>query len=161
MGRDVEGTGDAFYGDAAPIERIRRIYPEAWAFTEEETRACTVAYLKVGWFGITPEECEGGTISIPINRQWLFAGWPNKLIARMEAVGARVLILGPHGQEGAGLGIDLPEQLGDIPNTFNGYVMVDDIQAIGPALHPSLNKRRPMEEEALAKTLQARRERRE
>ena len=161
MGRDVEGIGDSFYGEAAPIERIRALYPEAWAYTEAEARACTTGYLKTGWFGIVPEACENGTIAIPINRQWLFAGWPNKLIARMEEVGARVLVIGPHGGEDAPLGIDLPEQLGDIPASFNGWVMVDDIQAIGAALHPSLNRRRPMDDEALARTLAQRRARRE
>jgi hypothetical protein len=42
---------------------------------------------------------------------------------------------------------------------FNGWVWVDDIQAVGPALRPTLNRRRPIEEEALAKALAARRAR--
>jgi glycerophosphoryl diester phosphodiesterase len=156
-GRDVAAAGDAFYGAAGPVRRIREIYPDAWAFTKDEAKACTTAYLKLGWLGITPNECEGGTLFIPVNRQWLFAGWPNRLIERMEAVGARTVLVGPHGEDHAPMGLTMPEQVGDIPVNFNGWVWVDDIQAVGPALRPSLNRRRPIEEEALAKTLEARR----
>ena len=34
------------------------------------------------------------------------------------------------------MGLTLPEQLGEIPSTFNGYVWVDDIWTVGPALRP-------------------------
>ena len=34
------------------------------------------------------------------------------------------------------MGLTLPEQLGEIPASFNGYVWVDDIWTVGPALRP-------------------------
>jgi glycerophosphoryl diester phosphodiesterase len=97
---------------------------------------------------------------VPLNYQWAFAGWPNRLQARMEAVGARVIVMGPYGDERP-MGLDLPEQLGQVPASFTGYVWVEDIWSIGPALRPAFNKRNPREEAELAKALEARRAGRE
>ncbi|MFN5779005.1 MAG: hypothetical protein ACK44O_05955, partial [Novosphingobium sp.] len=56
-----------------------------------------------------------------------------------------------------GMGLDLPEQVGEIPASFTGYVWVDDIWSVGPALRPAFNKRNPREQAELAKALDARR----
>ncbi len=155
-GRDPVALGDGFSGPAPVIARLRAAFPGAWTFSAESMAACTNDYLAAGWLGITPDSCRGGTIVIPLNRQWAFAGWPNRLIERMEAVGARVIVIGPH-RDDAPLGLDLPEQLGDVPASFNGYVWVDDMWSVGPALRPAYNKRNPREEAELAKALDARR----
>ena len=157
-GRDVEKVGDGFYGADAPIARIRQLYPKAWAFSMGGAKACTMDYLKYGWFTVVPESCRNGTLVIPLNRQWAFAGWPNKLIERLEKVGARVVVVGPQGQ-GRDRGLTLPEEIGQVPSSFNGYVWVDDIWAVGPAMRPAYNKRNPVQEEELAKQLEARRKR--
>lgn len=159
-GRDVEGIGDSFYGDPAPIARIAAHFPKAWAFSKQGVTACTKAYLLQGWLGLTPEACRGGTLMVPLNYQWAFAGWPNRLQARMAAVGARVIVMGPYGDDRP-MGLDLPEQIGEVPASFTGYVWVEDIWSIGPALRPAYNKRNPREEAELAKALEARRARRE
>ena len=156
-GRDVGKIGDGFYGAEAPVARIRQLFPQAWAFSRESALACTKAYLWQGWLTITPQACRNGTLVVPINRQWAFAGWPNRTIARMQAVGARVIMVGPHGDDAAPMGLDLPEQLGDVPAGFTGYVWVDDMWSVGPALRPDYNKRNPRQEEELAKALAARR----
>lgn len=161
-GRDPVVRGDGFYGgpEAGPVARIRQLYPKAWVFSGEEVKQCTGAYGWQGWLGLVPEACKGGTIMIPLNYQWAFAGWPNRLIARMEAAGARVVVIGPHGADQP-RGLDLPEQIGQIPASFNGYVWVEDIWTIGPALRPAYNKRNPREEAELAKALDARRKARD
>lgn len=156
-GRDVEGIGDAYYGHPAVVARMKTHFPKAWGWSKEAAKACTTAYLWQGWLGLTPEACRDGTLIVPINRQWAFAGWPNRAIARMEAVGARIIVVGAHGEESAPMGLDLPEQLGEVPNSFNGWVWVDDMWSIGPALRPAYNKRRPPEDEALERALDARR----
>lgn len=158
-GRDVTAIGDGFQGDPAPIARIRTHYPSAWAFTKDEAKACTQAYGWQGWLGLTPEACRNGTLIVPLNYQWALAGWPNRLQARMAAVNARVMVIGPYG-DARPAGLDLPEQIGEIPASFTGYVMVEDIWSIGPALRPAYNKRNPREEAELAKALEARRARR-
>ncbi|MBX7494532.1 glycerophosphodiester phosphodiesterase [Qipengyuania sp. 6B39] len=158
-GRDTSAKGDAFYGAQGPVDRIRTHFPEAWAFSMEEGKACTKAYLALGWSGYVPEACRGGTIFVPLNYQWAFWGWPNRMIARMDAVGARIMVLGPQG-EGRPRGLDLPEQLGAIPASFNGYAMVDDTLAVIPALFPRFDDRRPQEFEVLQAGLERRRVRR-
>ncbi len=158
-GRDVEKIGDGFYGgkDEGPVARIRSHFPKAWVFSNAAAEACTKAYGWQGWLGITPETCRGGTIMVPLNYQWAFAGWPNLLIARMHEVGAKVVVLGPVDDKDHPKGLDLPEQLGEIPASFTGYVWVDDIYTIGPALRPALNRRTPPQEAALAAELERRR----
>ncbi len=157
-GRDVEKVGDGFYGAQGPVARIRQLYPKAWAFSLGEARDCTRDYLKTGWFTVVPDSCRNGTIFVPINYQWAFAGWPNRLIARMDSVGAKVVVLGPWGKD-RDMGLSLPEQIGQVPSSFTGYIWVEDIHAIGPALHPAYNKRNPVQEAELAKQLEARRKR--
>ena len=131
--RNGGARGDVFYGAPEPVARIRELFPEAWAFTGEEVEACTSAYLAIGWTGIVPEACENATITVPLNKQWAYWGWPNRMIARMEAAGTRIIVTGPDDKAGP-LGLVLPEQLGEIPSSFNGYVRVDDAFAIVPAL---------------------------
>ena len=142
-GRDVAGIGDAFYGAAPPVERIRRHFPDNWAWSKDEAATCSKDYVKFGWSGYLPESCRGRTLIVPLNYQWAFWGWPNRLIARMEAHGGRVLMTGLHGVAAAPGGLSLPEQLGKVPASFNGYLWVEDIWTIGPALYPSRDRRTP------------------
>lgn len=155
-GRDPVARGDGFSGPEAALGPIRAAWPRAWAYSEEQAAACTRAYLWQGWLGLTPGACRDGTIAIPLDRQWAFAGWPNRLQDRMTAVGARVMLTGPaHAAQPGGL--DLPEQVGQIPASFTGYVAVDDMWSVGPAIRPAYNKRNPREQAELAKALDARR----
>jgi glycerophosphoryl diester phosphodiesterase len=136
-GRDSAKIGDAFYGgrEAGPILRIRHLMPYNWAFsTKDRTMDCTKAYVIYGWSGIIPESCVDGTLVVPVNYQWAFWGWPNRLIARMESVGARVIVFGPYERGKSNEGINTAAQLRDIPVGFNGMIWVEDIEAVGPAL---------------------------
>ena len=160
-GRDVVKIGDAFLAPESELAAIRTAFPGAWAYSEAGIKACTKAYLLSGWFAVTPAVCKGGTIAVPLNYQWAFAGWPNKLQARMAAVGGHVILTGPYGSGQVPVGLDLPEQLGQIPSTFTGTVWVDDIWVIGPALHPAANHRNAREEAETAAGLEARRKARE
>ena len=156
-GRDVEGIGDAFYGHPAPVARIAGHYPASWAWSVAEARECTMDYVAYGWTGVVPQSCENGTLIVPLNYQWAFWGWPNRLIARMEDAGGRVLVVGPYGEGDAPMGLALPEQLGEVPASFNGYLFVEDIWTVGPALYPSLDRRRPNERARAEKALERRR----
>jgi glycerophosphoryl diester phosphodiesterase len=161
-GRDPVALGDGFHGtaEAGPVARIRQLLPKAWVFSKDSAEACASAYRLQGWLGLTPAECKGGTLMVPLNRQWAFAGWPGRLMARMEAAGGRVVVTGPLDGAG-GTGLDLPEQIGEIPASFTGHVWVEDIQTIGPALRPVFNKRNQYREAELQAALQARRKGRE
>lgn len=154
-GRDPVARRDTFSGPEAALAPIRAAWPGVLAYSDEQVAACTRAYLWQGWLGLTPAACRNSMIAIPLNRQWAFAGWPNRLQARMEAAGAKVMLIGSSADKPRGL--DLPEQVGEIPASFTGYVWVDDIWSVGPALRPAFNKRNPREQAELAKALDARR----
>ena len=94
---------------------------------------------------------------IPLDRQGWLAGWPNRLLARMEEAGARVIVTGPETARGDPQGLDLPEQFGEIPDSFNGYIWVDDIWNMAPALFPSSDIRSRAEQEAGEAAMKARR----
>ena len=160
-GRDVVKLGDGFSAPDSALPAIRAAFPGVWAYSEQSIKACTTAYLTSGWFAMTPQACRNGTIAIPLNYQWAFAGWPNRLIARMEAVGAHVILTGPYRSGRAAQGLDLPEQIGQVPSTFNGMVWVDDIWTIGPALHPAANHRNARAESETAAGLETRRKARD
>jgi glycerophosphoryl diester phosphodiesterase len=134
-GRDYEKLGDAFYGAQGPVDRIRQLAPKNWAFNMKgEAKQCTKDYVLYGWTGIVPKSCEGSVLVIPINYQWPMWGWPNRLIARMESVGARVIVTGPYESGKSNEGLTDVHDLGKIPGSFNGYIWVEDIWLIGPAL---------------------------
>lgn len=156
-GRDPVKHGDGFSAPDAELPAIRAAFPGAWIYSAASIKACTSAYLWQGWLGMTPSACKGGTIAVPLNRQWAFAGWPDRMMARMAAIGARVIVTGPYGSDHKPMGLDLPEQIGDVPSDYTGYVWVDDIWTVGPALRPAYDKRTPMQEDALQKALAARR----
>lgn len=154
--RKVGERRDAFYGAPGPVERIRFHFPGALRFTKPGIKTCTRDYLLYGWTSIVPESCRNGVIAVPLNYQWAFWGWPNRLIQRMGDVGARVVVTGPLG-EGRPPGLTLPEQLGEIPASFSGYVWVDDIWTVGPALRPGRDYRSQVQIDAAEAGLRRRR----
>ncbi|QIL03113.1 glycerophosphodiester phosphodiesterase [Sphingomonas sinipercae] len=155
-GRAVEAIGDGFYGAPGPVERIKHHFPKAWAWSKESAGACTKQYLVQGWLTIVPESCRNGTLIVPLNYQWAFAGWPDRTLARMKDVGAHVLLVGPRGKDRP-MGLTLPEQLGDIPNSFKGHVWVEDIWTVGPALKPKWDFRSNPQRDAAEAGLERRR----
>lgn len=158
-GRDVEGEGDAFYGPPAPVAEMAKRYPKAWTWTQASAEQCSSDYVLYGWTGIFPASCENGTMIVPLDQQWKYWGFPNRLIARMEAHGGRIIVVGPGVGDGGMPGLTLPEQLGEIPSSFNGYIWVDDAWTIAPSYKPLLDKRTEREREAAADAISRRRER--
>ena len=132
-GREFDGF-DSFYGGQAPVDRMRELAPESWAFTLAEARRCTMDYIRDSWTSWMPASCENGTIAIPLNYQWIMWGWPNRLIARAESVNARIIVFGPYRADAANEGLTEAEQLTRVPASFNGYIWVEDIWNMGPAL---------------------------
>jgi glycerophosphoryl diester phosphodiesterase len=156
IGRDPVKRRDAFYGPAKPIAAIRKAYPDIWAWTKQEAKTCSTAYVAYGWSGIMPEACKGKTMVIPLNRQFVFWGWPNRLTARMEAHGGHIIVTG-NDEDGAASGLTLPEQLGEIPASSNAYIWVEDSLNIVPALIQRFDNRTADEYEGGQAALKARR----
>ena len=135
-GRDSAKLGDAFYGgpENGPVGRMRELMPDNWIFsTRDGLKPCTKEYVLYGWTGVVPKSCHQGTLAIPINYQFLFWGWPNRLIDRMESVGARVIVMGPYAIGKSNEGLTEPAELEMIPASFNGYIWVEDIDSVGTA----------------------------
>ncbi len=124
----------AFYGNGAVLARIRQLAPKSWIWSLAATKTCTTDYLKWGWTGFTPESCRGATVAVPLNYQWAVWGWPNRFLDRMAKVNARVILLGDVENKEALVGIERPEQLGEVPRDFRGYLWVEDIYNVGRAL---------------------------
>ena len=156
--RAVRGTDHAFIGQGPAIARLAELFPDSWVVDLGRAYACSAGYMRTGWLTIVPEACENGTLIVPLDKQYLFAGWPNRTIARMEEVGARIVVTGPHDGETVTYGLDLPEQFGEIPDSFNGYIWIDDLWILGPALRPGFNDRDEEERKALAEVIKRRRE---
>lgn len=156
--RDPGKLRDGFYGHEGPIGRTRELYPEAWAWSIDGAKRCTKDYVLTGWTSIVPESCRNGAIAIPLNYQWAFWGWPNRLIKRMDSVGAHVIVTGPYGKGAENAGLSLPEQLGQVPSTFKGFLWVEDIWTVGPALRPHRDIRTKAQIDAADAGLKRRRE---
>lgn len=135
-GIDPNAPRFGFFGPAGLMQRIRARAPKAWTMDPAGARRCTTDYLKFGWSGHYPASCVGGTIVVPLNYQWAYWGWPDRLQDRAAQHGTRVLLTGPRGDESAGMGLWQVQQLTRIPASFHGYVWVDNIYDLGPALRP-------------------------
>lgn len=162
-GRDPVAAGDGFYApdEAGPVARMRRLLPEARVFSAQSAAACRRAYRRTGWTGFLPAECQGATMMIPLDGQGSLAGWPNRLLARMDGAGGRVIMVAgtaDRGEVGGDpRGLDLPEQFGEIPDSFNGLIWTDDLWNLAPALFPRVENRSGIEREAGEAAVKARR----
>lgn len=122
-----------FYGHPAVTGRLRQLVPGAWTFWKDEMKACLTDYAKVGWTGYVPASCRDTTVAVPLNYQWAIWGWPRRFLARMDAVGTRVILMGPY-EDGRLTGIERPEQLDKVPRDFRGYLWIEDFYTVGRAL---------------------------
>jgi glycerophosphoryl diester phosphodiesterase len=161
IGHDPVAAGDAFYAahENGAIARMRALQPNAWVFSAQSAAACRAAYRKTGWTGFLPAACKGGTMMIPLDGQGSLAGWPNRLLARMADAGGHVIMVA--GTEGGGdpAGLTLPEQFGQIPDSFDGFIWTDDLWNLGPALFPRVDNRSRPEQDAGEAAVKARRAR--
>lgn len=158
IGRDPVAAGDGFYApaEAGAIARMRALLPRAWVFSAQGAAACRAAYRRTGWTTFLPAECKGATMTIPLGEQGSLAGWPNRLLARMQGAGGRVVMVAS--DDGGDLkGLVLPEQFGEIPASFNGPILVDDLWNLGPSLYPRVDNRTRAEQDAGEAAMKARR----
>jgi len=71
-------------------------------------------------------------VMLPVNLAPFVWGWPNLFLERMRDAGSEVILLGPYtaGDPGTA-GIDTPEQLAQVPESFIGYIWTNKIETIG------------------------------
>ena len=60
-------------------------------------------------------------------------GWPNRFLLRMNEANVRVIIA-QDVVDGKIKGLNDAAQYGEIANSYNGYIWIDNIAELGPAL---------------------------
>jgi glycerophosphoryl diester phosphodiesterase len=120
-------------GSPAAAARLRQAMPGAWVYEAAEGEACLADYVRFGWTGFVPASCRGRTIVLPIAERWKLWGWPYRFFDRMADAEAKVLIVGAR-RRGELIGLDQPEQYDQVPRSFHGHLLVEDIWTMGPSL---------------------------
>lgn len=97
-----------------------------------------MGYLATGWIGRVPVECRGTMVFVPQKQAWMFWGFPNRFLQRMQDAGAEVYIAGDAQFTGRQMlhGVDDPAQARKIPRGWKGGVSTDRVDLVGPVLKP-------------------------
>ncbi len=118
------------YGGNEPIEVIRRLTPDVRTVSRGAIRSCLTRYIGYGWTGLVPAACRNAIVLVPINAApWLW-GWPDRLLARMNAVNSAVFALGPYSGGEFSTGIDTAEIFARLPQGYSGGIWTNEIEAI-------------------------------
>ena len=118
------------YGGNEPIEVIRRLTPDVRTVSRGAIRSCLTRYIGYGWTGLVPAACRNAIVLVPINAApWLW-GWPDRLLARMNAVNSAVFALGPYSGGEFSTGIDTPELFTRLPQGYSGGVWTNEIETV-------------------------------
>jgi glycerophosphoryl diester phosphodiesterase len=128
------GSKAVYYGSDAATAAMQKARPTVAAFSITKAQACVSDYKASGWTGRIPRTCKGGAAIVIMDQiGYTLWGWPNRFLARMEAAGIRVIIA-QDVRDGKIIGLTNAEQYGEIANTYNGFIWVDNIAELGPAL---------------------------
>lgn len=118
------------YGGDEPIAAVKSQIPELRVISMDTMKSCLIPYIAAGWSGYVPDACAHTQLHIPDQiAPWLW-GWPNRFMARMEAVNTRVILVAGSGDFSAGF--DTPADLDRVPATFTGGIWTNRIDRIGP-----------------------------
>jgi glycerophosphoryl diester phosphodiesterase len=121
-------------GDDTAVATAKVLKPSAWAFSISTARNCAADYQQSGLWGSVPASCQGGTMLLTLDDlSYTLWGWPNRYLERMKDAGVRVIIA-ESVVDGKIKGLSNVTQYGDIADSFNGHIWVDNITDLGPAL---------------------------
>jgi glycerophosphoryl diester phosphodiesterase len=124
-----------FAGPPTALARLRQLTPAGWLIDPQASAVCLDGYRAWGWLGLVPETCRGVTVLIPRRGEWTLWGWPYRFLGRMTGGGARLLITGDSdGGADAPVGLERPEQLGEVPHDYRGLLLIEDMHDVGRAL---------------------------
>lgn len=130
---DIPGQ-NIVIGDAAAVAFIESLQPAHEAFSIAGAQKCASDYRLSGLWGSVPESCKNGTMLLTLDDLgYTLWGWPNRFLVRMKAAGVHVIIA-QDVVDGEIKGLTDVNQYGDIARTYNGYIWVDNIEELGPAL---------------------------
>ena len=127
------GPRIGFAGSPAALARLRQLTREGWTIDPAASDACLSGYRAWGWLGMVPDDCRGTTVIVPRRGEWTFWGWPYRFFNRLSGAGARLFIEGDAGP-GELVGLERPEQLGEVPHDYHGLLLIEDMYAVGRSL---------------------------
>jgi glycerophosphoryl diester phosphodiesterase len=121
-------------GDNDAVTAIKAIRPDARAYDIVVAAACASDYKMSGLWGSMPETCKKGVMLLTLDNLGLTLwGWPNRLMARAADENI-TLIIAENVQNGEIKGLSDVTQYGQIASSYNGYIWINDISEMGPAL---------------------------
>lgn len=120
-------------GDDAAVQAAKAERPAMRAFTIAAARKCAADY-RASLLGSVPESCANGVMLLTLDDLgFTLWGWPNRFMERMAQ--AQTMVIIGQSVEGETIkGLTEPSQYGEIAKEFNGYIWVDKIEELGPAL---------------------------
>lgn len=121
---------DGFAGSPAALARLRQLTRAGWTLDRAASDACLSGYRAWGWLGVVPDSCRDTAVIVPRRGQWTFWGWPYRFFDRLAGAGARLYIEG----DADDLGLEQPEQLGEVPHDYRGLLLIEDMYEVGRAL---------------------------
>jgi glycerophosphoryl diester phosphodiesterase len=127
----------SFYGGDRPVERIAQLRPDLKTMSRRSAKRCATGYLLTGWTGYVPAACRHSIVFVPRNFAWAAWGWPDRLLARMQAAGSELYLIGDVSTKNHHLGgFDTSEALRNLPKGWRGGVATERIDITGPLLKP-------------------------
>jgi len=127
------GDRHGFSGPPEALARLRRLTQAGWLLDPRASEACLAGYRAWGWLGRVPASCRGTTVIVPRRGEWTLWGWPYRFFSRLSGAGAHLFIQGDAG-EGELVGLEQPEQLGEVPHDYRGLLLIEDMYQVGRAL---------------------------
>ncbi len=122
------------YGGDRPTRETLKLVEGMRGYDRESAVGCLTRYAAYGWTGIVPAACQNTLVVVPGNyAPWLW-GWPDRFAQRMKSAGSDVILFGPYAGGDFTTGIDRPDDLELVPETFSGYVWTNRAETIGPLL---------------------------
>ena len=121
-------------GDDAAASYINGLRPSHPVFSIATARTCASNYRLSGLWGNVSASCRNGTMLLTLDELgFTLWGWPNRFLERMKDANVRIIIA-EDVVDGQIKGLTDVKQYGDIANSFIGYIWVDNIEELGPAL---------------------------
>lgn len=121
-------------GNEAAVKYIQSFRPSQRTFSVVGARNCASEYQLSGLWGSVPASCHKGTMLLTLDDLgYTLWGWPNRFLERMAEANVRIIIA-EDVVDGQIKGLSDVTQYGEIADSYNGYIWVDNIQELGPAL---------------------------